>query len=501
MTFFFEQWAGHQARDAYWSETSVRDHYDRVKVPVFVLSGWQDGYKNSVDRLVRGLAERGHPVQGLLGPWGHKYPFDGYPGPRIDWLRHIVKSWWDRWLKGRPDRGPRWPMLTVWLGESREPDADRVPDYVDVGRWVAEDHRWTARVEEITYALTADGRLSPEPVTTHGVLTSTPDVTLGTSMLETSSWGECSNDDLPADQAATDRRSLHFDGDPLLHDLECFGYPTVRLNLECDRPLASLAIRLCEVSPHGGRSHLVTYRFFNLVHRDGDMANPTPVAPGVFSVRVPLNITGHIFKRGWRVRLSISPSFFPTLWPSPQTPIVTLHTGPVGGVPPSTFVLPGRPRRREDAHIQAILGRPRTAYVDPETYVPTLKTRRDPAFSRTARRVTVEGRPGVLVEKTFDSGNVEYGRALAGLTVDEVAHENYLILDGDPLSATGFTEYDSRLQRGDWRIRAVTRTTVTTEAVAPGETVFRYEAHARAFIGNELFEEKHVTGTIPRRWV
>lgn len=42
---------------------------------------------------------------------------------------------------------------------------------------------------------------------------------------------------------------------------------------------------------------------------------------------------------------------------------------------------------------------------------------------------------------------------------------------------------------------------MTTEEVAPGETVFRYEAHAQAFIGDELFEEKHVTGVIPRRRV
>jgi len=39
-------------------------------------------------------------------------------------------------------------------------------------------------------------------------------------------------------------------------------YPTVTLNVECNTPLASLAIRLCEVSPRTGASHLVTHRFF-----------------------------------------------------------------------------------------------------------------------------------------------------------------------------------------------------------------------------------------------
>ena len=48
---------------------------------------------------------------------------------------------------------------------------------------------------------------------------------------------------------------------------------------------------------------------------------------------------------------------------------------------------------------------------------------------------------GMLVSKTFDSGSYLYGGALDHLLVDEVARENYQLLDGDPLSATGFTEY------------------------------------------------------------
>jgi hypothetical protein len=48
---------------------------------------------------------------------------------------------------------------------------------------------------------------------------------------------------------------------------------------------------------------------------------------------------------------------------------------------------------------------------------------------------------------------------------------------------------------------AVTRTRVWTEETARGQVAFRYEAHAQASIGDELFEEKHLEGTIPRLWV
>jgi hypothetical protein len=88
--FWFKQWAGHQTRDEYWSATAVRDHYADVGVPVFIMSGWQDGYKNPVEHVISGLTALGKPVAGLMGAWGHKYPFKGYPGPRVDWLNYVL---------------------------------------------------------------------------------------------------------------------------------------------------------------------------------------------------------------------------------------------------------------------------------------------------------------------------------------------------------------------------------------------------------------------------
>src|SRR6476620_2521341 len=123
-------------------------------------------------------------------------------------------------------------------------------------------------------------------------------------MLETSSWGECGNDDLPGDQARFDKASLYFDSEPLPDDLDIFGYPIVALTLAVDRPTASLSIRLCELEPETGASHLVTYRFYNLAYRGGDMASPEKIQPGkTFTLRVTLNIAGHTFKKGWRIRL------------------------------------------------------------------------------------------------------------------------------------------------------------------------------------------------------
>ena len=107
---------------------------------------------------------------------------------------------------------------------------------------------------------------------------------------------------------------------------------TDRQSFPADRPQVGLAVRLCEVSPTTGASHLVSYTFFNLAYRGGNMAKPQRIEPGVpFSLEIPLNLMGHTFKRGWRIRLALSPSFYPTLWESPEAARVTLETGALGG--------------------------------------------------------------------------------------------------------------------------------------------------------------------------
>ena len=299
--FWFKQWASNQPRDDYWAENSVRGHFEDVQVPVFVMSGWQDGYKNPVERIVSGFSALGKPVQGLLGPWGHKYPFGGYPGPRIAWLQYTVTHWWDKWLKGKtPPPATDWPELPVWLSESQGPSKSLCPD--EKGKWVAEDGAWRSRVKEKVLYLGPGNRLGDAPGKVS--YSSAKPLVLDTEMLETSSWGECGNDDLPGDQAPFDKASLYFDSEPLPDDLDIFGYPTVALTLAVNRPTASLSIRLCELEPETQASHLVTYRFYNLAYRGGDMASPEKIEPGkTFTLRVTLNIAGHTFKKGWRIRL------------------------------------------------------------------------------------------------------------------------------------------------------------------------------------------------------
>ena len=69
-------------------------------MPVLAVSGWADGYTNAVFRL---LAALDVPRKGLVGPWSHKYPHLGQPGPAVGFLQELVR-WWDRWLPRRRSR-------------------------------------------------------------------------------------------------------------------------------------------------------------------------------------------------------------------------------------------------------------------------------------------------------------------------------------------------------------------------------------------------------------
>jgi predicted acyl esterase len=512
--FMFKEWGARQTRDDYWAASAVRDRWDRVRVPVFILSGWEDGYKNPVERVATGLAAARKPVSGLIGPWGHKYPFDGYPGPRIDWLHYTVTNWWDKWLKGKtPPSGSEWPQMTVWLGESREPNKSACED--DKGKWIAEDGDWRKRNRPELFFPGVENRLYRAAPQTRFDLDSPERLVLDTGMFETSSWGECGNDDLPGNQAVPDSASMVFDSEPLSRDLDCFGYPEATLNLTCDKPLAAIAVRVCEIHPKTNSSHLVSYRFHNLCYRGNDDEGPKPIEPGtLFQTKVTLNLVGHTFKKNWRVRLSISPSFFPTMWQSPEKVKLTFHTGPVSGLGESVLSLPVRLPRPEDAKIQSLLPKTsETIYVDPGDYLPVLNEGRPARTERTASPVTLDGKDGMLVHKVFDSGRYQYGGLLEGLWVDQAGEEFYQMSHDDPLSLTGRSKYTTIYERpsGNWKVRSETTSNVWSEKASPGdpsmaEFVFRYQATIETFITDEQgiemsFESKKLEGSIPRIWV
>ena len=54
------------------------------------------------------------PRKGLIGPWSHRYPEEGTPGPAFDFRAECVR-WWDHWLKGEDTGVLDEPVLHAWM--------------------------------------------------------------------------------------------------------------------------------------------------------------------------------------------------------------------------------------------------------------------------------------------------------------------------------------------------------------------------------------------------
>ena len=134
-------------------------------------------------------------------------------------------------------------------------------------------------------------------------------------------------------------------------DIEILGAAIVTLDVACDRSLANLAVRLCDVHPDGA-SLRVSYGILNLAHRDGS-ETPAPLVPRRrYRVRIQLNDAGAVFPAGHRIRLALSTAYWPMVWPSRENATVTVFGG--------TLDLPVRPPNAADALLPS-LPEPETA--------------------------------------------------------------------------------------------------------------------------------------------
>jgi uncharacterized protein len=317
-----QRWSEHQRYDAYWQRGSVAVNYADIKCPVYVVDGWGDPYSNSIGRL---LAHLKVPRKGLIGPWGHIYPNLANP-IGLQWQYEEVR-WWQHWLMGLETGIMKEPMLRVY--SMHQADSAAFPNEVP-GQWIAEPTWPSARTQSVNLYLNAGGVLAPEP----GDLAHIKYVGDKVVGVTKPQWVYGRPTEL--EQSADDKNSLVFDSAPLPQDLEILGYPTAKIRVSADVPVAQCAVRLTEVTPEG-KSWLVTYNLLNLTRRES-LEHPSPLTPGEFyDVDIALYFIAHRFSKGNRLRVAISAGLWPLVWPSPQIAMLDVVLGA------SRLVLPVRP--------------------------------------------------------------------------------------------------------------------------------------------------------------
>ena len=423
----------HQRYDAYWKQFSVRSRYSDITCPVYVMGGWVDSiYANTVPRLLENLDV---PRKGVVGPWAHKRPHWGVPGPAMGFLQEALR-WFDHWLKGKDTGIMDEPMYRVWMQESVPSKA-----FYDVcpGRWVAEPSWPSPNIIPKRLVLNP-GRLEDETATEVQLDYCSPQ-TVGLFSGDLMPWFAYGiGAELPSDQREEDGKSLCFDSTPLTEELEILGAPILILDLAVDRANAFVAVRLCDVAPNGGSAR-VCFGLLNLTHRDSH-EDPELIEPGRrYRVQIRLNDVAYAFAAGHRLRVAVSTAYWPMVWPSPEPVTLSLFTGT------SLLELPVRRPRPDDETLRPF-DQPEIAEGIP------FATLRPVKRERSIKRDIESGQ--TIISIIDDNGL--YLLEHIGLEYGSTKNLQASIIEDNPLSARLDITWIWQLRRGDWQIRTATRT-------------------------------------------
>ncbi len=446
--FWLEEWHRRQRRDEFYRHGSICEDYGAIQCPVYLVGGWMDGYSNAIFRMMEHLD---CPKKALIGPWAHKYPNFAEPGPQIGFLQEALR-WWDKWLKGIETGIMDEPSLRAWI---QDPVPPRTHYKERPGRWVGEE-RWPIKdAKPLSLSL-------GDHVLTEG--TSANDMTLSISSPQTvglaaGKWCPYGLEaDEPGDQREEAGGSLVFDTAPMAHAVDLLGAPVLHLDVAADRPNAFIAATLSEVLPDGSATRL-TYGLLNLTHRDGHV-DLKPLEPGKrYRVAIRMNECGQRIGQGNRLRLALSTSYWPIVWPSPETATLGIRTGV------SRLDLPARSERPEDAHLRAF---------EPAENAPALrKTSLRQATS--ASTITRDLKTGIVeIYRLQDDGLTQIDAY--DWTYGMRSERAFRINPEDPLSAQAETTWRKEYKRGGFHIAIETHTSMSvtrTELVLTGKLVAR----------------------------
>ncbi len=311
----------HQRDGAFW-RAPLRP-IETLEVPAFLIGGMQDGYRDSIPRMLDRVKA---PLKAWIGPWNHGFPNDSDYGPLYEWRDQAVR-WFDYWLKGRDTGVLEDPRVVIYQQHWHppEPKPQNVP-----GEWRAET--WPpAGLTPMTLYLQPDHRLSPAAAAGgRDLLRFVPSAGVEAGFW----WGE-----LLTDQRPVDAFSLTYDSEVLSDEVAILGLPRVSLQVAADVRLADWFVRLSDVAPDG-RVTMITGAGINGAQRDS-MAKPQDLVPDkVYALSLDLHLASWVFSEGHRIRVAISNALWPMNWPTPYPMTTSLM---LGGDAASRIVLPRVP--------------------------------------------------------------------------------------------------------------------------------------------------------------
>ncbi|ESZ02007.1 MULTISPECIES: CocE/NonD family hydrolase [unclassified Mesorhizobium] len=413
-------WLRHPTRDDYWKHGSVCEDWSRILAPVLAITGWADPYVNAPPALAANVKV---PCKALIGPWEHSYPHLSRIDP-ADFHSEAIR-WFGRWLKREPNGAEDLPPYRVYMQEHFNPTKEyKLPK----GRWIAE-RRWPSPNVSERVLFLSSGGLQDNASEETATISSPAHIGQAGGYL---CPGMRINNELPGDQTVDDALSTCFDSSPLTEAMELLGRPKIKFAFSVDRPVAQIVARLCDVSPEGV-SQRITYRALNLNHF-ASHESPQALVPGqVYEAEIELNQCAHRLKIGHVLRVALSTSYWPIVWPAPENAVITLH------LDNSSLHLPVR---------TVIEDTPPFNPGSPVAY-PTLDAAKVRPVSSSSKRRALED--GTIVLKTFD----DFGEDVNpnhGMIVGSHVRMYCSIHPSDPATARFESQWHFKVKRDEWQI-------------------------------------------------
>jgi uncharacterized protein len=462
--FLLIPWLQHPHRDAYWKHGSICESWTAIECPVLAVGGWNDAYSNAIPRLMKGLRV---PRKAIIGPWAHKYPHFAVPEPRIGFLQEMLR-WWGQWLNNESTGVTSDPDWRVYVMDPIPPGGTHG---ALSGRWIGDTQWGAGHTDMKKWFLNSEG--------IGGKAGTEEKRSISSKQTTGADGGEYCiiwlGPEFPGDQAKDDEQSITFDSPVLKQDMEIVGQPMLELGFEVDKPVAHIAVRLNDVWPDG-RVSRITYHLQNLCMRDS-REKPTELVPGKrYSMKIKMDDIAWRVPAGHKLRVAISTSYFPMMWPAPEPVTLTVYAGP------SAIQVPVRKKPETEKPVD---------WKGEEAAEPVkLKAISKPSHKRVAKTNAETG------EWTLEIVD-DFGRQVIsdiGLEIYGAGREKYRIMPDDPLSARMETHWTEERKRGKWHTR--TETYGKLEATATHWIVW---GKIEAYEGKKKVFEKEFSEHIERK--
>jgi uncharacterized protein len=342
---WLKEFLSHPPEDqAFWDTWNFAKHHSEVETPMLHFGAWYDIFVRATIANFTGLAEKAATEKArasqklFIGPWMHGPlvserfmkrvgELDFGPEAIIDFNK-LVQRWFDHWLKGEDSGIVAEPPITMFeMGTNKWKQFTQwPPPGIQLTNYYFHQDPSTSALSLNDGTLSTTSPSKNEPADTFVYDPKKPTRTTGGNTLYVlprskdllpknlepadEHMAELGLQAGPRDQRPVEESCLTYTTAVLAEDMQVTGPVVVQLYISSTAEDTDFVAKLTDVWPEG-RSILITDGILRARYRSSKV-KPVPLTPGVVNLlTIDLWSTSNVFKKGHRIRVSVSSSNFP----------------------------------------------------------------------------------------------------------------------------------------------------------------------------------------------